>query len=77
MIVPEGFASRCSRASRTSLQPIAFCIDDRGRLWVAEASSTVAATGALPEGPGQDRILIFDDTDGDGKYDKRTVFFEA
>ncbi len=29
-----------------------------------------------PEGQGKDRILIFEDTDGDGKFDKRKVFIE-
>ncbi len=30
-----------------------------------------------PEGEGKDRILIFEDTNGDGKHDKRTVFKEG
>src|SRR5690606_22146553 len=30
-----------------------------------------------PEGQGKDRILIFDDTDGDGTLDSRTVFMEG
>ncbi len=29
-----------------------------------------------PKGKGRDRILIFEDTDGDGKFDKRKVFAE-
>ena len=29
-----------------------------------------------PEGQGQDRILIFEDTDGDGRFDSRKVFIE-
>ena len=49
-------------------------LDDRGRLWVAEAYSYPRRA---PEGQGKDRILIFEDTDGDGKFDKRTVFIEG
>ena len=64
-------------------QPIAFCIDDRGRLWVAEAYAYPRrlpfAGPVLPEDQKKngDRILIFEDTDGDGKFDKRTVFMEG
>ena len=54
-------------------QPIAMAIDDRGRLWVAEA---YAYPSRAPEGKGRDRILIFEDTDGDGQFDKRKVFAE-
>jgi len=55
-------------------QPIAFAIDDRGRLWVAEAYTYPVRA---PEGQGKDRILVFEDTDGDGKFDRRTVFMEG
>ena len=55
------------------MQPIAFTLDDRGRLWVAEAYTYPVRA---PEGQGQDRILIFEDTDGDGRLDSRKVFIE-
>ena len=46
--------------------------DDRGRLWVAE---TVDYPNEMqPKGKGRDRITICEDTDGDGKADKFTVF---
>ena len=48
-------------------------IDDRGRLWVAEAYEYPLRA---PEGKGRDRILIFEDNDGDGKFDSRKVFAE-
>jgi putative membrane-bound dehydrogenase-like protein len=54
-------------------QPIAMAYDDRGRLWVAEA---FAYPVRAPEGEGRDRILIFEDADGDGRFDKRKVFAE-
>lgn len=55
-------------------QPIAFALDHRGRMWVAEAYTYPRRA---PEGQGKDRILIFEDTTGDGKFDKRTVFIEG
>jgi putative membrane-bound dehydrogenase-like protein len=74
MTVPEGFEVKLFAGEPDVKQPIAFCIDDRGRLWVAEAFSYPQRQ---PEGKGKDRILIFEDTDGDGKFDKRTVFMEG
>jgi glucose/arabinose dehydrogenase len=55
------------------MKPIAFAWDARGRLWVAE-------TRDYPHGvmedqqKGNDSIKICEDTDGDGKADKFTVF---
>ncbi|MFO0807133.1 MAG: PVC-type heme-binding CxxCH protein [Gemmataceae bacterium] len=74
MTVPEGFTVTLFAGEPDVKQPIAFCIDDRGRLWVAEAYDYPIRQ---PEGKGHDRILIFEDTNGDGKFDKRTVFMEG
>jgi putative membrane-bound dehydrogenase-like protein len=53
-------------------KPICMNWDERGRLWVAV---TMDYPNELqPEGKGRDRILILEDTDGDGKADKVTVF---
>jgi putative membrane-bound dehydrogenase-like protein len=73
MTVPEGFTVTLFAGEPDVHQPIAFCLDDRGRLWVAEAYCYPLRR---PEGQGTDRILIFEDTDGDGKFDKKTVFME-
>jgi putative membrane-bound dehydrogenase-like protein len=74
MTVPEGFEVKLFAGEPDVKQPIAFCLDDRGRLWVAEAYTYPKRA---PEGQGKDRILIFEDTDGDGHFDKRTVFMEG
>jgi putative membrane-bound dehydrogenase-like protein len=71
--LPEGFTATLFAGEPDVVQPIAFAIDPRGRLWVAECYS-------YPEwsrdGTGRDRILIFEDADGDGRFDKRTVFWD-
>jgi putative membrane-bound dehydrogenase-like protein len=74
MTVPEGFTVTLFAGEPDVRQPIAMCLDHRGRLWVAEAYTYPVRA---PEGKGKDRILIFEDTDGDGKFDKRTVFMEG
>ena len=55
-------------------KPIAMNWDERGRLWICE---TVDYPNELqPPGKGRDRIRICEDTDGDGRADKFTVFAE-
>ncbi len=46
--------------------------DERGRLWVA--STIDYPNNMQSEGQGNDRIIICEDTDGDGKADKFTTF---
>ena len=72
MTLPPGFTATLFAGEPDVHQPIAFCIDHRGRLWVAENDS-------YPKWQenGHDRIVIFEDTDGDGHFDKRTVFAEG
>ncbi|MBX3399819.1 MAG: DUF1080 domain-containing protein [Gemmataceae bacterium] len=83
MTVPPGFSVSLFAGEPDVHQPIAFCFDDRGRLWVVEAfvyPKRIKGDGPmLPEAERKkgDKILIFEDTDGDGKFDKRTVFLEG
>ncbi len=74
MELPEGFEVRVFAAEPQVRQPIAFTIDERGRLWVVEAYTYPIRQ---PEGKGRDRILIFTDRDGDGRFDERKVFIEG
>jgi putative membrane-bound dehydrogenase-like protein len=72
--LPEGFSVSLFAGEPDIVQPVALTIDDRGRVWVAEA---MTYPKRAPEGQGKDRIVIFEDTNGDGKFDKRTVFAEG
>lgn len=74
MTLPPGFKATLFAGEPDVKQPIAFAIDDRGRLWVAEAYTY---PNRAKEGEGKDRIVVFEDTDGDGKFNKRTVFTEG
>jgi putative membrane-bound dehydrogenase-like protein len=71
MTVPPGFKVTLFAGEPDVVQPIAMAIDDRGRIWIAEAYSYPRR---VPEGEARDRILIFEDTDGDGRFDRRKVF---
>src|SRR5262245_34499756 len=66
--------------------PTAFDIDERGRVWVAEGVNYRRAAGPKsPEPPyyktpfrkSGDRIVVLEDTDGDGKCDRARVFAEG
>jgi putative membrane-bound dehydrogenase-like protein len=71
--VPPGFQVTLFAAEPDVRQPIALCFDDRGRLWVAECYTYAGATW---DERFHDRIVIFEDTDNDGRFDKRTVFWD-
>ena len=73
MTLPPGFKVDLIAGEPDVVQPIALAIDDRGRLWVAEAYSYPHKVA--PE-KARDRILIFEDKDGDGTFETRKVFYD-
>lgn len=73
-ILPEGFEVNLFAGDPQLAKPIQICFDTRGRLWAA-CSSTYPQV--LPGQPNQDKILVMEDTDGDGKADKTTVFADG
>src|SRR5438105_529064 len=74
--LPPGFRATLFAAEPDVVQPISFTFDDRGRLWVVEGLSYPYWQPQISAGK-KDRIVIFEDTDGDGRFDKRTVFWEG
>ncbi|RAJ15804.1 PVC-type heme-binding CxxCH protein [Arenibacter echinorum] len=74
MTLPEGFKITLAASEPDVVRPISFTLDPRGRLWVVEAHTYPTPA---PEEKGKDRILIFEDTNGDGTLDKRKVFTEG
>ncbi len=71
--VPVGFDLELFASEPDIINPIAMEWDEKGRLWVIE---TVDYPNTVLEdkSEGDDRIKICEDTDGDGKADKFTVF---
>ncbi len=55
-------------------KPVQMTFDAKGRLWVTTMPSYPMY---LPGRPVNDKVLIFEDTDGDGKADKQTVFADG
>ena len=75
LTVPEGYKVELFASEKefpNLANPMQMSFDNKGRLWVATMPTYPAYRpgDALPN----DKILIYEDTDGDGKADKETVF---
>jgi putative membrane-bound dehydrogenase-like protein len=73
--LPKGFEARLFASEPDIANPVAMTWDEKGRLWVLELYEY--PLGAKPGSKGRDRVKILEDTDGDGKVDKVTVFAEG
>jgi len=76
MTVRDGFQVNVWASEPMITQPMAFCWDDRGRLWFAE-NRDYESRGRGFSNSGDSRILILEDTDHDGVADTRKVFLEG
>ena len=74
MTVPPGFKVQLAAGEPMVHQPVAMCFDAKGRVWIAEAHTYPQRAA---DGEGQDKILILEDTDGNGTLDKSKVFIEG
>lgn len=71
--VPAGFEVVKVAGPPLVDRPVVCCLDDKGRLYVADSSgSNEAPKVQLEKKPH--RIVRLEDTDGDGIYDKQTIF---
>lgn len=71
-VLEPGLRAELVAAEPLTASPVAIAWDERGRLFVAE-------NRGYPTGPGEGKppagiIAMLEDTDGDGRMDRRTVF---
>src|SRR5688572_15198168 len=73
LTVPDGY--EVERIAHTPLvsRPISACFDENGRLYVTDSSGNSANATTQLKDPSH-QILRLEDSDGDGRFDKRTVF---
>ncbi|MCU0721930.1 MAG: cytochrome C, partial [Pirellula sp.] len=72
--LPDGFHLSVIASEPQVQNPIAMTTDERGRIWIAENYSW-SGNGAGGFDPKQrDRIVVLEDSDGDGTYENRKVF---
>lgn len=76
MTLADGYSVTAWAGEPAMAQPIAFCWDDRGRLWVAENRDYESRVKGFSNA-GSSRILILEDTDRDGVADSRKVFMDG
>ncbi len=71
--IPVGFDLKLFASEPLIINPIYINWDEKGRLWAIETVDYPNEVRENKEG-GQDKIVILEDTDNDGKADKSTVF---
>lgn len=71
--LPDGYTLEVAAASPLVTHPIMGCLDDKGRLFVGDAVG-VNWNKAMLEANPPNRVLMLEDTDNDGTFDKSTVF---
>src|SRR6266446_6816412 len=76
LVVAEGLEATLFASEPMLVNPADMDIDARGRVWITEGANyrQWAKPPLRPEG---DRIVILEDTDGDGKADKETTFYQG
>lgn len=73
--VPPGFFAELMAAEPLVVDPVAIDWDTAGRLWVVEMADY--PLGMDGKGKPGGRVRVLEDTNGDGRYDKSTLFAEG
>lgn len=71
--LPEGYTLELAAASPLVTHPIMGCLDDKDRLFVGDGTGVNWNKKQLEENP-PNRVLMLEDTDKDGSFDKSTIF---
>ncbi|SKB02246.1 putative membrane-bound dehydrogenase domain-containing protein [Prosthecobacter debontii] len=71
--LPEGWTLQQVASSPLVTHPIMGCVDDQGRLYIGDAVGVNWNQAQLDQNP-PNRILLLEDEDGDGAFDRSTVF---
>jgi hypothetical protein len=74
LVTLPGFETSLFASEPEIIKPLWLAWDERGRLWIAE--SVDYPNELKPIGEGRDRLKICEDTNGDGRADKFTIFCE-
>ena len=74
--LPDGYTVEVAAAPPLVERPVTIDFDERGRLYVTESSGTNIAVAEQVKNPTH-RVFRLEDSDGDGTFDRRTVYAEG
>src|SRR6266498_6143189 len=77
LVAFDGLEVRTVATEPMLKNPTNIDVDERGRIWVTEAYNYRPAINGNPTNPKGDRIMILEDTNGDGKADSAKVFYQG
>jgi putative membrane-bound dehydrogenase-like protein len=72
--LPPGYRAEVVAAEPMVEHPVHIAFDPDGRMWVAEMRAYMPDTEGWGENKPLCRVSVLEDTDGDGRMDKSTVF---
>ena len=76
-VLPPGYRLELVASEPLIQDPVAIDWDPDGRMWAVEMPGYMLDISASRELEPLGRIVVFEDTNGDGRLDKRTVFAEG
>ncbi len=74
--VAPGFRIELAAGDPLVQDPVSMTIDPQGRMWVVEMRSLMHDLDGSTEDQPVGRVTVLEDTNGDGTYDKSTVFLD-
>src|SRR5690242_3435820 len=77
LTVAEGLEVKPFATEPMLKNPTNIDVDERGRVWVTEAYNYRPAINGNPVNDQGDRIMILEDTNGDGRADTAKVFYQG
>jgi putative membrane-bound dehydrogenase-like protein len=72
--IEEGYRIEVAAAEPLVQSPVAIAFDERGRLYVVESRGYPGPIDGAVSADGQGTVALLEDTDGDGRYDRRSDF---
>lgn len=75
--VPKGFKVELVASEPMISEPIALAWDGNGRMYVAQMNTYMQDADATDENEPWSKVSLLEDTDGDGKMDKSSVFIDS
>src|SRR5215217_7246477 len=75
--LPKGYHLELVASEPMVQEPVAIAWDGNARMYVAEMNTYMKDAAATGEYEPASRIKLLEDTDGDGRMDKATVFIDS